>query len=380
MVKIQPGIICRGKKTSKFHKGGIKMEEQKKGDRRKIAKIEKVGIILFIGTMVLLVVKPSVMGDLFNAMFLKAKPIIVDIYLASPVAGAIIISVMIGRILERLGFTDALMRIFVPLMKYIKVNAAIAVPAIYNILGDVNAAGRIAAPILKKAGATKDEQKIAVATLMQQPSSFSIIVFGIICLTAVNAKVFLVFLFSLFLPVLITPLVLRLTIWRNAKAIALTDIPSFTPTKPMLSTIFDGAKEGAEILFLLIIPACAVVFSGIGALEYFKIWPFIQNGLEVFLGWLNIDPNFGSVAILAGGTLSLAQLMKVVAETPAPLVVGTFIIAASSPLQCIFGQIPNVWKGITDLNEKECIGAACVGFVIRLLTAGVFGRLLFFLW
>jgi len=348
--------------------------------KRKFAKIEIVGILLFVGTMVLLFIKPSVMGDLFNAMFIRAKPIVVDIYLASNVAGAIIISVMMGRILERLGFTDALMRIFIPLMKYVRVNAAIAIPSIYNILGDVNAAGRIAAPILKKSGATKDEQKIAVATLMQQPSSFSIIVFGIICLSAVNAKVFLVFLFSLFLPVLTTPLILRLTIWRNTKAIALTDVPAFTPTKPMLSTIFDGAKEGAEILFLLIIPACAVVFSAIGALEYFKIWPFIQKGIETVLVWLNVEPQTGSVAILAGGTLSLAQLMKVAAETPAPLVVGTFIIASSSPLQVIFGQIPNVWKGITDLNEKECIIAACVGFVIRLATAGIFGRLLVFLW
>jgi hypothetical protein len=29
---------------------------------------------------------------------------------------------------------------------------------VYNILGDINAAGRIAGPILVKAGATKDEQ------------------------------------------------------------------------------------------------------------------------------------------------------------------------------------------------------------------------------
>ena len=360
------------------------MEEQKNGGKRKIAKIEIVGMILFFGCMVLLFINPKLIGDLFTAMFNGAKPVVVDTFLVSSVCGAIIISVMIGRLLERLGFTDALMRIFVPLMKYIRVNAAVAVPAIYNILGDINAAGRIAAPILKKAGATKDEQKIAIATLMQQPSSFSIIVFGIICLTLANTNVFLVFLLTLFLPVLITPLILRLTIWRNAKPVALTDVPVFTPTKPLLSTVFDGAKEGAEILFLLIIPACAVVFSAIGALEYFKIWPFIQKGLEVFLGWLNIDPTIGSISILAGGTPAMAQLRDILTKNPeamsVSMVVASFVIGNCAPLQCIFGQIPNVWKGITDLNEKDCIIAACIGLVLRLATAGICGRLLVFLW
>jgi hypothetical protein len=332
--------------------------------------------------MAILLIKPSILGDLFNAMFNRAKPVIINTYLASSVTGAIIISVMIGRLLERLGFTDALMRIFVPLMKYVKVNAAVAVPAIYNILGDVNAAGRIGAPVLKRTGATKDEQKIAIATLMQGPSSFSIVVFGIICMTAVKTRllVFLVFVLGLLLPVLLVPLILRLTIWRKTKPVVLDDLPVFTPNKPFLSTIFDGAKEGAEILFLLIIPACAVVFAAIGALEYLKIWPFIQGGLNAVLSWLKIDPATGSVAILAGGTLALADLMKVASETPIALIVSAFIISASSPLQCVFGQIPNVWKGITDLNERECIGAACIGLVIRLITAGIFGWVLYLIY
>ena len=360
------------------------MGDSKKEGKRKIAKIEIVGMVLFIGSMLLLLINPKVMGDLFTAMFNRAKPVVVDTFLISSVCGAIMISVMIARILERLGFTDALMRIFIPLMKFIKVNAAVAIPSVYNLIGDVNAAGRITAPILKKAGATKDEQKIAIALMLQQPSSFSIIIFGIVCLTLVKTNVFLVFLLGLFLPVILTPLILRLTIWRDARAVAIDDIPVFTPTKPMLSTIFDGAKEGAEILFLLIIPACAVVFSFIGALEYFKIWPYIQKGLEVFLGWLNINPTYGSVSILAGGTPALAQMRDVLTKDPnaiaAPAVVATFIIANSAPLQCVFGQIPNVWKGITDLNEKEIIGAACIGLLIRIITAGIIGRLLVFLW
>jgi hypothetical protein len=346
---------------------------------RKWARIEIVGLVLFIGCMLLLLIKPQVMGDLFNAMFNRAKPVIVNTYLASSVTGAIIISVMIGRLLERLGFTDALMRIFVPLMKFVRVNAAVAVPAIYNILGDVNAAGRIGAPVLKKTGATKDEQKIAIATMMQGPSSFSIIVFGIICMTKQETGIlpFLVFVLGLLLPVLLVPLILRVTIWRDAKAVVLKDVPRFTPNKPFLSTIFDGAKEGAEILFLLIIPACAVVFAAIGALEYFKIWPYIQEGLNFVLGALKIDQEAGSVAILAGGTLALAPMMETAAGMKVALIVSTFLLSASSPLQCIFGQIPNVWKGITDLNERECILAGVVGLILKLITAGIFGWILF---
>jgi hypothetical protein len=347
---------------------------------RKWAKIEIVGLVLFIGCMLLLLIKPQILGDLFNAMFNRAKPVIVNTYLASSVTGAIIISVMIGRLLERLGFTDALMRIFVPLMKYVKVNAAVAVPAIYNILGDVNAAGRIGAPVLKRTGATKDEQKIAIATMMQGPSSFSIIVFGIICMTKVESGLlpFIVFVLGLLLPVLLVPLLLRATIWRDAKPVVLNDLPVFTPNKPFISTIFDGAKEGAEILFLLIIPACAVVFAAIGALEYLKIWPFIQDGLNFILKWLKIDQAAGSTAILAGGTLALAPLIDPAAVMPpVALVVSTFLLSASSPLQCIFGQIPNVWKGITDLNERECIVAGVVGLVLKLITAGIFGWILY---
>ena len=36
-----------------------------------------------------------------------------------------------------------------------------------------------------------------------------------------------------------------------------------------LETIFSSAKEGAELLFLIIIPAVAAVFFFIGALKFF---------------------------------------------------------------------------------------------------------------
>ena len=131
------------------------------GGKRKIELIEYVGLFLVAFSFLMLVVNPGGIGNLFNNMFNHAAPIIIKVYITGSIGIAIIISVTMGRLLERLGFTDALMRIFVPLMKVIGVNAAVAVPSVYNILGDINAAGRIGGPILKKSKATKDEQKIA---------------------------------------------------------------------------------------------------------------------------------------------------------------------------------------------------------------------------
>jgi len=338
--------------------------------------VEKVGLVILIVSLAVLMWEPKHIGDLFNLMFDKAFPVAITLYVTSRVGAAIIISVMMGRLLERLGMTDALMRIFVPIMKYIGVNAAVGVPSVYNILGDINAAGRISAPILKKSGATKDEQKIAIATMMQNPCSFSILVFGIIALSG-KANVFLVFVLSLFLPIILVPMLLKLTIWRDTKPVELKDIPFFTPEeKPILTTIYAGAREGAEVLFLLIVPACAVVFAFIGILDYIGVWAPISGAIKGMLGALNIHPDTGLTSILVGGTLAMVELMKVVQDVPASMVVGSFVLAASGwPLQVIFGQIPIIWAGPTDLSERECIFAACVGGIIRLLYAGLLATL-----
>lgn len=150
---------------------------------------------------------------------------------------AIIISVMVGRILERCGFTDALMRIFITIAKAIGMNPAVVIPAVYNILGDINAAGRIAGPILVKAGATKDEQKIAVVTMMQSQQSFSTFMFGILALTAVGVNAFVIIAVSLFIPLVIVPWLLSKTIYRDTKAVSLDELPSFTPNTAALPTI-----------------------------------------------------------------------------------------------------------------------------------------------
>ena len=345
--------------------------------RRGIRKIEITGMILVGLSLLGLIFNPGFISGIFDAMLNKAFPIMVQVFLTGKVGVAIIISVLIGRILERCGFTDALMRLLLPVTRLLKINSAVLVPAVYNILGDINAAGRIAGPILVKAGATKDEQKIAVCTMVQSQQSFSTFMFCIIALTAIQAKVFVIILISVFAPLLIVPALLKLTLWRDTKAVALEDMPSFTPTTGILPTIFGAAREGAELLFLLIIPAVGVIFAMIGAIDYIGLWKPIESGLTSLLSALSIDPKSGIVTILASPTLATAQLKDVATTLSPQLVIGSVVLAASGfPLSVIFGQIPAIWSDATDLTHLEAMGAAVLGAVMRLLTAGLIATVL----
>ena len=162
--------------------------------------------------------------------------------------------------------------------------------------------------------------------MMQSQSSFAIFVFGLIALNAAKVSVWVVVFLAVFLPVLLTPLLLRLTIWRDTKAVSLEDLPRFTPETGFLPTIFNAAKEGAELLFLLIIPSCAVVFAAIGALDHFGLWTGIQAGINTMLNAFNIHAETGSVSILVGGSLAMAQLKEIAATIAPPLVVGSYIL------------------------------------------------------
>jgi hypothetical protein len=345
--------------------------------RKRLRGIEITGLVLVILSLLGLLFAPHHISGVFDAMLNKAYPIIVKVFLTGKVGVAIIISVLIGRILERLGFTDALMRLFIPVTRIIGVNSSVIVPSVYNILGDINAAGRIAGPILVKAGATKDEQKMAICTMVQSQQSFSTFMFCIIALTAIQAKVFVVILISVFAPLVIVPLLMKLTFWRDTRAVPLDEMPSFTPKTGVLPTIFGAAKEGAELLFLLIIPAVGVIFALIGALEYIGIWAYIEGGLSSLLSALSIDPGSGIVSILASPTLATAQLKDVAATLPPKMVIGSVVLAASGfPLSVIFGQIPAIWSEATELTHFEAMGAAVIGAVMRLITAGAVATLL----
>ncbi|MFW6149540.1 MAG: hypothetical protein ACOC6D_06760 [Atribacterota bacterium] len=349
-----------------------------KKEKRKIETIEYVGIVLFVLALIGLFFASDQIAGIFNAMFNKAFGIFDVFIFGKNIGAAIIVSVMTGRILERLGFTDALMRIFIPIMKYVGVNSAIVVPGVYNILGDVNAAGRIAAPVLVKAKATKDEQKIAIATMVQAPCSFSIFMLGMLALSLAGISVFPVVIITLFLPLVLVPFILKF-FWRDTRAVQLTELPKFTPDTPPLPTIFNAAREGAELLFLLIVPAAVVIFAIIGALEYIGIWQHLDGILTSIMHLFKIEPITGALTVLVSNTLAMGQLVNMLGEqsiAPA-LVLGSFVLANSGfPLQVPFGQIPAVWATISDLNEKEAMQAAVLGVVIRLFSAALAAYLL----
>ncbi|QRG66248.1 hypothetical protein [Brevibacillus choshinensis] len=346
---------------------------QQEAQKRAWSPMEWVGLGLVVAVTALLIFQPSVLGDAFTAMLNKVKPIVVDVFLMGTVGVAIILSVMTGRMLERLGFTDALMRIFVPITERIRVNPSVVIPGIYNILGDINAAGRIGGPILKRAGATKDEQKIAIATMVQSQQSFSCFMLGLICLSIAGIEAFPVVFLAIFAPLVVVPFVLSRTIYRDTKSVSFHDLPSFTPSTPFFTTLFNGAKEGAELLFLLVIPAAAVIFGIIGLLDYAGIWQGIESALSAGLSWIGVEPKTGITAIMASPTLAMAQLKEMAATIDPRLVVGAFVLAASGlPLSDVFGQIPAIWSANSDLSPREALTAALVGMGMRIVTVAIF--------
>ncbi|MCZ2258215.1 hypothetical protein [Sporosarcina sp. G11-34] len=343
-----------------------------KSSRSKWSFFEVLGMLLVFISLLILFFYPNSLSRFFNTIIQEVKPIVVDIFLTGEVGIAIIVSVIFGRLLERLGFTDGLIRIFVPIMKWFKINPSVIIPSAYNILGDINAAGKISAPILVKAKATKSEQKIAVATMVQSPQSFATLVLGLIALSVFNIHAFPLIVLSIFLPIVVVPFILSITLYRDTKRVELEELPRFTPNTKLLHTIFYSAKEGAELLFLTIIPAVAAVFFFIGALKFFGVWGGIETSLSTVLTLMGIEPSTGIISILAAPTLAVAQLAELASTVDPRLVVGSFILANSGlPLSVIFGQVPLTWSGISSLNEKEVLEAAIIGMIIRFMTACV---------
>lgn len=338
--------------------------------KREITKDEIVGFVLVGLSLLALFFYAGPVANAFTAAANKVKSVCFDAFIQGSVGWAIICSVITGRLLERAGFTDALIRIFVPVTRWIGVNPVVVVPGIYNILGDINAAGRITGPALKSSGATKDEQKIAVATMVQSQQSFSTFMLGLVSLTLAKVNAFPVIILGVFMPLILVPFILKHTIYRDTKAVSLDDLPRYTPTTSWLPVLFGAAREGAEVLFLIVIPAAAAVFSIIGVLEYMNIWKILEGWLAMGLTILSIDVQTGIISFLASPTLGMAMLTKSAASISPKLVVGSFILAASGlPLGVVFGQIPMIWKGVSDLNETEAMKAAVIGIGMRVITA-----------
>ena len=362
-------------------------------DRKQWKPIEWVGLILFIAFLACIFLAHEQFSGAFNAMFTKSYKMF-EFYLfgTSMLGATIVVSIMTGRILERLGFTDALMRLFLPIMKYLKINAAVVVAIIYNILGDVNAAGKIAGPVVMKAGCTRDEQKIAIATLCNAPCSFSIVVLTIIALSTAGINPFPVLIIGVFLPVFVVPAFLRL-FWRDTKAADIKDLPRFTPNTGAMDLIFGSAREGVTTVVTLILPAGCAVYAIIGLMEYFGIWQVIVAGMTVVLETIGIEPTTGMQTITVAGTLASKTLGQMVSPATADaaagalfallddpnvkkMIVGSAILANSSwPIQVPLGQIPAVWAGVVDLKTGEIIKCALIGCFVRIVYAALCAQL-----
>ncbi|WP_227763873.1 hypothetical protein [Zhaonella formicivorans] len=353
------------------------LERELTQGKKAVSRIELVGLIMVALSIFGLLVNPGFIAGIFNAMVERTVPVIVNVYITGTLGVTIILSVVTGRILERLGFTDALIRIFTPITKLMGINPTVVIPAVYNILGDINAAGRITGPTLKRAKATKDEQKIAIATMIQSQQSFSTFMLGMLAMTAAGIKVFPVIVIAVFLPLVVVPWLLSRTIYRNTEAKSLVHIDRFTPTTGALPTLFGAAREGAELLFLLLIPAAAAIFAIIGALNYIGIWGPIEQGLTAALTALSIDPQTGIQSILVSPTLAMNTLKDTAATLNPKLVIGSFVLASSGfPLQVIVGQVPAIWASGSDLTEREAMEAAVLGAVMRIVTAFILALVL----
>ena len=87
--------------------------ENNKG-KKPLPRMTIVGLCLFAACMVALFFAPNGLNQGFNAMVEYAHPIVINTGLLSTMSTSIIISVIIGRLLERLGFTDAMIRVDKP--------------------------------------------------------------------------------------------------------------------------------------------------------------------------------------------------------------------------------------------------------------------------
>lgn len=341
-----------------------------------------VGLIIFLIFMVALLIVPQHVAGIFSAMSKKAFEFGVQNYIMSVIAGSIIVSIMVARLLERGGVTDAMIKLFTPVSKLLKVNPTTLVPGIYNFIGDVNAAGKITAPILQNAGTTKDEKKIAIATMMQMSPAFGAFLIGINLLAAGHVNAFFVIVMVYLVPLFLVPLILRCTIYRKCEyKDVMKEIPSFTPKeKSVVDTIFNGAIEGADTLIRLIMPTCCAVFAIVAVLEYINVWPTIEAGFQWVLALCNIEPTTGITSLLVSGIIGMPPLIEMIqggaAISPGMVVSSMMFGAACMNFVLPLVQIPILWNKGTDLKFGEAIQATIVGWIVRMAYCAIMGYLI----
>lgn len=358
-------------------KNEVVVATNKKRGWGKWGTIGLIVLLLFLGALLF---APDKVSGWFDAMAQKALNTVVKNWIIGATGVATIIAVMTGRILERLGMTDALIHIFRPISKLLNINPTFMIGGVYNFLGDANAAGKIAAPIMKKANATEDEIKIAVATMFQFPPTFASFMLGIACLSAAQINAFVVLIFSVFIPLVLCPLALRLTIYRDCKYVEVDDIPSFTPSSNAMDTIFGSAIEGAQTLYLNIVPVACAMFAIIATLEYFGVWEYIQTALYALCRVCAIDPESGVMNMIVAATVGFPALTEriLAGEIIAKgIVVSTFMLGTSSfPITLPLAILPRLWSEATGIKQSKLLLSCIIGIGFRFVSCAVMGHMI----
>src|SRR5699024_3163577 len=118
-------------------------KENQSHQRSKWQLFEIIGVVIILIALVVLFLTPDSLSKIFDTIFKEVTPVVVATFLSREVVMAVFVSVVIGRVLERLGLKDIVIRIFVPGRRWMKINPAVNIPSAYKLLGDINVAGKI---------------------------------------------------------------------------------------------------------------------------------------------------------------------------------------------------------------------------------------------
>jgi hypothetical protein len=362
------------------------VSEAKKDDVQKPKRDNKgwtmwviIGTIVLVAMLVMLGIWPDGVSGLFTTIFAQVQANVWDVFIVGPVGVFIVASIIFGCILERLGLTDALIKLNSPVAKIFKLNPTVLVPAIYNILGDSTAASRIACPVMVKAGATKNEIQIALATLIQAPFTFSNIALSVMFLVAAGVNPIPSILLCIFLPILILPIILRFTLYRKCKYVPTAEIPRFTPKTGPIETLFGSAAEGMRLLILTIVPILIAIFFVIGVLVHFGVWQYITIPIEWICKICHIHPTEGVTSLIISPAVAAPNMMALIAEgtVSRKVVIGTFLLTtASMTVNSAFGDYAKLWNEYTGLKYHQLLGPVFVGWIFKLLTCFVVATIL----
>lgn len=343
------------------------------------SKWQIIGVVILVVMLILLAVAPQGTSDLFTTIFDQIQTNVWNSFVTGPVGVFIVASIIFGCILERLGLTDGLIKIYTPIAKIFNMNPTVLVPAIYNILGDSTAASRIACPVMMKAGCTKNEIQIALATLIQAPFTFSNIALSVLFLVAAGVNPVPSMILGIFIPVLILPVILRYTIYRDCKYVDSAEIPSFTPKTGVIETLFGAAATGMELLLLTIVPILIAIFFVVGALVHFGVWDYIYAPIEWICNLCNIYGPEGVTSLVISPAVAAPNMMALVADgtITRKVAIGTFLLTTGSlTINSAFGDYAKLWNQYTGLKYLSLLGPVFVGWIFKFITCFVVSSIL----